>query len=121
MKERVTHDAYTKEMENFASDKISDVQKEQLAAKLLETPEIELQCVKPENPYVYEDSELTEFINEDSWIIFQLCSIEISFLSLPVSDWPRTENFQAFLPKCLTELCWRIENIMLNTIKKLSA
>ena len=80
----------------FASDKISDVEKQQLAARLLETPEIELECGKPGNPYVYEDSELTEFINEDSWLIFQLCSIERSFLSLPVSDWPRTESFQAF-------------------------
>ena len=47
-------------------------------------------------PHIYEDSSLVDFIDEDSWLFFQLTRFEPSFLSKPAKEWKGDANFQSF-------------------------
>ena len=80
----------------LASDIVDSAQKEDMAKALLEKQKPEIECGRPIAPRVYDDSELSDFIDEESWLIFTSCGIEPNFLSLPVNEWPDTESYRKF-------------------------
>ena len=48
--------------------------KEKMAHALNSTSDLsDLECGKPVAPRIYQDSNLEDFVNEESWLFFQLC------------------------------------------------
>ncbi len=70
-----------------------------MAKALLSFEHVEMDCGKPETPKVYEDSTITDFINEESWLVFKLLKIEPTFLTKSNSEWDKTQSFKEFCSK----------------------
>ena len=51
---------------SFASKDVINDEKERMAKKLLSTPRVKIKGGKPESSKVYEDSDLTDFVDEES-------------------------------------------------------
>ena len=84
------------------STKIFDVEKRQIAEKLLSLkPEIPVAAPtdrfgtgygKPIFPSgVNESSKLVDFIKRDSWFLFTILNLDDGFLTLSVDEWPDSE------------------------------
>jgi hypothetical protein len=56
----------------LASNAVDDATKRKMADTLLQQPKVEIPKGKPHAPHVYEDSELIDFINSESWLFFQV-------------------------------------------------
>ena len=57
----------------LASDKTPDSTKQAMASKLLTfDPRTNIELGKPSMPRIYEDSTLVDFVDEESWCIFQV-------------------------------------------------
>ena len=57
----------------LASDKVSFAEKDAMATKLKDTPkDFPVEMGKPDRPRIYEDSVLADFVNEESWLFFQV-------------------------------------------------
>ena len=81
---------------SFASRSLDDNTKAKMAKKLLSLSKPTFIRGKPIAPIVYEDSHLTDFINDESWLIFELCQMNPLFLSLPVVEWNGNASFEKF-------------------------
>ena len=57
----------------LASDNVSSAEKDAMATKLKATPnDFPVEMGKPDRPPIYEDSVLADFVNEESWLFFQV-------------------------------------------------
>lgn len=81
----------------LASEKVGDTTKKAMVAALLTfDSNTRVELGRPPMPRVYDDSKLEDFISEESWLFFQLCGFEPSFLSSPVENWHTNGNYHSF-------------------------
>ena len=84
--------------------KVTAIQKSEIASKLVSLkPSFRIQVPrsrygngfgKPSFPQeVTVSSKLSDFVSEDSWLLFQLLEVEGDFLKLPVSEWLDQEDY----------------------------
>ena len=90
----------------LASKLVDGETKEAIARALIRTEPVTIECGNPEAPLVYADSTLEGFINEESWLIFKLGSIEPTFLTKRYSEWESDQSYKRFfqLVKSLTPI-----------------
>ena len=64
---------------SFWSKMVEEETKEEMAKSLLSFSKVDVACGKPDVPRIYEDSTLADFVNAESWLLFQvLCFINQS-------------------------------------------
>ena len=76
------------------SDKVAQNIKIEMAEKLKNVPREEILMGKPELPRVYLDSNLFDFVNEESWLLFDLLDIQPEFLMRPYHQWSNDLSYQ---------------------------
>ena len=80
----------------FASDMVEDSEKAKMAETLVETTKVNISLGKPRTLSVYNDSALHHFIDEESWLFFNVCGLEPTFLTRPPSEWSQDSSYVRF-------------------------
>ena len=57
---------------SFWSKMVEEETKEEMAKSLLSFSKVDVACRKPDVPRIYEDSTLADFVNAESWLLFQV-------------------------------------------------
>ena len=82
----------------MASNLVDDDTKQKIATALKNQERLDsIECGKPDIPRVYNDSQLSDFVNKECWLFFKLCNVEPEFLTLPVNEWQQNHSFKKFL------------------------
>lgn len=81
---------------SFASKEVENEEKAEMAKKLMSFEKSEIDLGKPELPRVYHDSNLHDFITEESWHFFSICNLDHSFLSIHPTQWAQDESYLHF-------------------------
>ena len=56
---------------SLASDKLANEEKDEMATKLMSIPsDFHVEMGKPMMPRIYEDSVISDFVNDESWLFF---------------------------------------------------
>lgn len=80
----------------MASQNLSNEEKQKISDALLRTEETEVEMGKPPTARVYEDSQLSDFVTDESWLFFKVCKLRPDFLRVPSAQWIGEETYQKF-------------------------
>lgn len=81
----------------MCSKKLSNQSKQELASKMqsFKRPE-EYRPGKPVLPEVSEDSQISDFVGANSWLVLDILGLEGDWLNRPVGEWVDSREFMTF-------------------------